>query len=172
MWNPSVEEMAALCGQPVRVHFSPDSSISGIIYTIDPWSSSLVLGRFQDSKLKSIEVCSGESVQCVEIIEDEVSLPEECKGCCEDFFGLVNSLITETPPKISRFDVERKRKVLVDWLRANCIDVKIDNDGSVTVFDVVRIKPPYDPDSCYSDNVIVLSRLRRLIKALPVDTES
>lgn len=60
-----------------------------------------------------------------------------------------------------------RRRRLIEWLEQNQIQVKSDSDGSVTVFDAVRIVAPFTAEDCFCDNAVILSRMKKLISKAP-----
>lgn len=54
------------------------------------------------------------------------------------------------------------------WLLKNMIPVE--EKGDLLILDTLEIHPPYDAESCFSSNLIVLDRIQNLLKGMNVQT--
>ena len=65
-------------------------------------------------------------------------------------------------------DIAARRDKLKMWIAKNRVPVSVDGDKLV-VADVLEITPPYDTDSCFTGNPIILQRIQKLIERMPTD---
>ncbi|KJH43042.1 hypothetical protein DICVIV_10970 [Dictyocaulus viviparus] len=101
-----------------------------------------------------------------------VGLVDESTSCCEqhsvelaDMMGRMFGM--RQTDDIDATEIEKRRDRLLAWLRANHVDVNECEDGSLLIFGVARIQSPFNQDSCYCDNAIILKRLRGLVSKVP-----
>ncbi|VDP07314.1 unnamed protein product, partial [Heligmosomoides polygyrus] len=102
---------------------------------------------------------------------------EPCRAVWIPREGYVSvSKLEEPSPHCQQYSVELAvsmgnmfgiRQRLLSWLRANHVDVKECEDGSLLIFGAARIQSPFTEDSCFCDNAIVLKRLRALVGKVP-----
>lgn len=171
MWNPeSAAERYALCGQAVEVKLATGSSVFGVVYTVDPVSNSIVLIQFvSGSGPETVQLIPGLSVVSV------TNLPAGGAPCCpepsEELSRWLASLFkSDGRGAMSEEQRKRTRKRLVDWLNRNRVPLTENPDGSLQIFDVVKIVPPFSVDDCQCANELVLGRVRSLIEAMPGDS--
>ncbi|PIO64323.1 gemin6 protein [Teladorsagia circumcincta] len=153
---------------PVRVQLvsgGSDQSVDGNLYTVDPVTGSLVLVRFRNEKPCQVSWIPREGYISVSMVEE--SSPHcqqysvELADMMSNMFGMRNA------DEVDAGELKERRKRLLSWLRANHVDVKECDDGSLLIFGAARIQSPFTEDSCYCDNSIILKRLRALVAKVP-----
>uniref|UniRef100_A0A914V6S3 AD domain-containing protein n=1 Tax=Plectus sambesii TaxID=2011161 RepID=A0A914V6S3_9BILA len=171
MWSlESAQERMALCGQAVEVKLTTGSSVFGVVYTVDPVSNSIVLIQFvPGSGPKTVQVIPGLSIVSV------TNLPAGGAPCCPEPSEQLSSWLeklfkSEARGPQSEDQRKQTRKRLVDWLHRNRVPLTEHADGSLQIFDVVKIVAPFSVDDCQCANELVLGRVRSLIEAMPSDS--
>lgn len=140
-------------------------SHGGYVYTIDPVSESLVLihpseGESIPTSKFSLKILMRQSIKDISVVREE---DEHVKL----WFA---SLFRDSPnEELSESELMLRRDKLKDWLEKNRIPVAITgHDGkSLSVFEALVIRPPYNEHSCLSTNEIILLRTQNLIKNMP-----
>nr|CDJ97427.1 gem-associated protein 6-like protein [Haemonchus contortus] len=153
---------------PVRVQLvvgGSDQSVDGNLYTIDPLTGSLVLVRFHNEKPWQVSWIPREGYSSVSMI-DEPS-PHSQRYSVELADMMSNMFGMRQVEEVDANELKERRQKLLSWLRANHVDVKECDDGSLLIFGAARIQSPFTEDSCYCDNTIVLKRLRALVGKVP-----
>ncbi|VDM08233.1 unnamed protein product [Wuchereria bancrofti] len=166
VFNLSVSAMYHLCGQPVAVDLVNNKTVCGNIFTFDPITHSVVIIAFAcNAEPKTVRVVPGASIKHLRKLDDD-HLPDGCIKKTPELECWLGKLLRGAPQS-SKQQVAERRKRLIEWLGQNQIRVKTNNDGSITVFDSVRIVAPFTADDCFCDNTIILSRMKRLILKVP-----
>ncbi|KAK6015489.1 hypothetical protein OSTOST_19086 [Ostertagia ostertagi] len=109
---------------PVRVQLvtgGTDQSVDGNLYTVDPVTGSLVIVRFRNEKPCQVSWIPREGYISVSMIEE--SSPH-CQQYSVELADMMSNI----------------RKRLLSWLRANHVDVKECDDGSLLIFGAARIQ--------------------------------
>ncbi|VDK88826.1 unnamed protein product [Litomosoides sigmodontis] len=162
----SISEMYGLCGQPVAVDLVNNKTVCGDVFTFDPISHSVVIIVFAcNAEPKKIRVIPGISIKHLRKLNGE-QLPDGCIKKTPELEHWLGRLL-RTAPQSSKQQILERRKRLVEWLEQNQIRVKNNNDGSVSVFGVMRIVAPFTIEDCFCDNAVILSRMKRLISKVP-----
>lgn len=149
-------------GKVVEILTKDGCTHSGIVYTVDPVSDSVVLVQEQQSGLLKMDVIMGHSLKSTSIIsEGSDSLQQRLN----DLFK------PKTQGNLSGTALKQKHARLRSWLLKNRLPVSACTEDAavLVVADVLRIPPPYDADSCQCTNEIVLGRIQGLIKNMPVE---
>ncbi|CAG9538330.1 unnamed protein product [Cercopithifilaria johnstoni] len=153
VFNLSVSSMYDLCGQPVAVDLVNNKTVCGNIFTFDPISYSVVIIVFScNLEPKTVRVIPGISIKHLRNLDDQ--LPDGCIKKTPELECWLGKLL-RVAPQSSKQQVSERRKRLVEWLEQNQIRVKNNNDGSVTVFDTVRIVAPFTAEDCFCDNAVM-----------------
>ncbi|KOC61384.1 Gem-associated protein 6 [Habropoda laboriosa] len=133
-------------GMEVNILTEDGTTISGIVYTVDPVSESVVL--LQGNQQNRLNIVFGHAIKNVEICSDKpVKLPE---------------LFTNTPTNILQSTIEERKNAVIKMLKENRFSVKQEND-ILTIENVLLIKPPYEPANCICANSIILGRIQDLL---------
>lgn len=153
---------------PVQVQLVPggsDQLVEGNLYTVDPVTGSVVLVRFRNEEPCRVVWIPREGYVSVSKLEEPSphcqQYSVELAVSMGNMFGM--RLLEET----SADELSERRQRLLSWLRANHVDVKECEDGSLLIFGAARIQSPFTEDSCFCDNAIVLKRLRALVGKVP-----
>lgn len=138
-------------GKKVNILTEDNSTISGIVYTVDPVSESVVL--LQGCEQDSLKIVFGHAIKSIEICSSEpCRLPE---------------LFTNTPTNILQTTVEERKSAVIKLLQENRFPVKVQND-ILTIENVLSIKPPYEPADCICTNSIILQRIQNLLSRIQI----
>ncbi|KAK4879013.1 hypothetical protein RN001_007159 [Aquatica leii] len=142
--------LKSIVGKNVSITLINDETFTGILYVVDPISKTVVIvnGILTEhivqlipfNNLKSFEVHSLDNPKFL--------------------FDSVNTGSTEV-----WLD---KKKLLKDWFFINKINVVEENEVLKLNDHKVMIEPPYGPDQCICDNMIVLERIQTLIAKMPL----
>ncbi|KAM3720266.1 Gem-associated protein [Dirofilaria immitis] len=166
VFNLSVSAMYQLCGEPVAVDLVNNKTVCGNIFTFDPTSYSVVIIIFAcNAEPKTIKVITGKSIKDLRKFDDG-QLPDGCIKKTPDLECWLGKLLRGAPQS-SKEQVSERRKRLIEWLEQNQIRVTSNSDGSITLFDAVRIVAPFTAENCFCDNAVILSRMKRLISKVP-----
>ncbi|EFO22749.1 hypothetical protein LOAG_05738 [Loa loa] len=166
VFNLSVSAMYQLCGQPVAVDLVNNKTVCGNIFTFDPISHSVVIIVFAcNTEPRTVKIVPGISIKHLRKLDDD-QLPDGCIKKTSELECWLGKLL-RAAPQSSKQQVSERRKRLIEWLEQNQIRVKSNDDGSVTVFDAVRIVAPFTAEDCFCDNAVILSRMKRLISKVP-----
>ncbi|GMT00766.1 hypothetical protein PENTCL1PPCAC_22940, partial [Pristionchus entomophagus] len=169
MESLSVKEMFDLLGHPVTVrtiHAARSATKwEGNVFTIDPVSRSVILIRFEDKLENPLEMLTvmGDSIESIDKCTD---LPPKCRPFSLDLLSWMNSLVGDGDPSQTDSNSDeniKRRQQLVEWLKKNYITVSEKSDGSLLIFDSVKITAPFRSSDCICDNGIVLERVRNIV---------
>lgn len=124
----------------------------GFVYVVDPIAKVVVL---TNSERTSINMVFSHAIREINLVEG---------GRCIESFALKISAedVSETPG-----DSPEKKQKLANWLKENGIEV-LEDGALLKISDYVTIEPPYDLDHCYCTNTVVLERLQKIIKRMPL----
>ncbi|XP_034174257.1 gem-associated protein 6 [Osmia lignaria lignaria] len=136
-------------GFKVNILTEDGTTSSGVVYTVDPVSESVVL--LQDCQQDHLKIVFGHAIKNIEICMDKpCDLPE---------------LFMNAPTNILRSTLEERKNAVIKILRENRFDVKEESD-ILTVENVLSIKPPYEPTDCICANSIILGRIQNLLSRI------
>lgn len=98
---------------------------------------------------------------CTEVPEDQQNIKTD------NIYS--NKLLAEQniSAELSLQDLRQQVKM---WLSKNMLPVI--EDGEILQIDTLEIHPPYGADQCYCDNSIVLSRIQKLLQAMPSNKDN
>lgn len=141
-----------IIGKEVRIITCNGATHRGFVYVLDPIAKIVVL---TNSDRKQLDIVFSQAIKEMVVEEGGRSIKSfALKVPVED--------IRETPVD----SVEKKQK-LVNWLRENGIEV-MEDGALLKISDYVTIEPPYDLEHCYCANTVVLERLQKIIKRMPL----
>lgn len=141
-------------GSHVEVTTENGETCSGIVYTVDPVSESVVL--VEVGQVMNLKVILGHAVKNIQVLRKEEY----------EFPGLfpVNSFSIQ---KLTQSACEHRKALVKEFFVANRFPIT--EDGEVLLIeDVVAINPPYTVENCVSTNSIVLSRVQTLLERINV----
>ncbi|GMT28745.1 hypothetical protein PFISCL1PPCAC_20042, partial [Pristionchus fissidentatus] len=165
----SVGDMVDLVGHPVTVTMTTGARSGtkqeGNVFTFDPITTSVVLAKFNENSLQPVEFVTvmGDSI---ESIDKPTDLPPTCRPFSRDLLNWMNLIVGEKDTSqndANSSENVKRRNELVAWLTKNYVTVCEKPDGSVLIFDAVRVTPPFRPCDCICDNAIVLDRVRNIV---------
>lgn len=137
-------------GNEVNVTTETGEICSGIVYTVDPVSESVVL--IQLGEKMRLKLILGHAIKNVEVTKKcDLELPE-----------LFMNLQLK---KMSRSTIEERKRTVKELFAKNRLQVK-ENKDVLTVENVATINPPYEPENCMSSNSIVLARIQALLSQI------
>ncbi|XP_066603773.1 gem-associated protein 6-like [Prorops nasuta] len=132
-----------------KVDISTDDSQihTGIVYTVDPVSESIVLIQCEGLEKERLRVILGHTIKNIKVFTEEQIIPE-----------LFSSALENIPRSVL---IERKNK-LKTILINNRFPVTERND-TLYIQDIVSIEPPYKFENCICTNSIVLNRIQKIL---------
>lgn len=130
----------------------------GWVYTIDPVTRTIVLYEELGEKAKLTTVFS-HAICNIDIIEKP----------CDRINEIFRCLDNEKKDDLSDEEMEKRRGDLKNWLEKNRLPVQ-ESGETLKIANALDIFPPYTPESCQSNNEVILSRVRNIIKSLPSTT--
>jgi len=153
------------------VHLLDGSRVTGRVYTVDPITASVVLIEFDGAKNPTmLQVLPGDSIKSISELEmtneAEASTSEALNAWMGGLFGGSTEV---GGGQADAQALERRREALSAWFTRNHIPVTSNANGSLSIFDAVRIVTPYTAEQCYCDNALVLNKVRKLVEAMPTD---
>lgn len=152
--STSVGEMHSLLHSCISVT-TATSEHQGRVLTIDPVTHSIVL-LCDDGTLDHV---FGHAVTEVTIIE---------RHCSEEMKQKMEELLTpKQQTHYSSQELAITRDRLKAWIAKNRIPVEVKGDNLVVAGGSLEISPPYDCNSCLTDNPIILQRVHKLITRMP-----
>ncbi|VDK45610.1 unnamed protein product [Anisakis simplex] len=161
-----VNALFELSAKPVRLKVGKDRFMCGNVFTVDPINKSFIIVQFHQQQGHAFRICvipSG-AIEGIEMCESDEN--DGCKKYTAELYEWMRNLMgnIQKHSSVDRHSVQR-RDALIRWLTNNGVkDVKLDEEGTVRVFDDVSIRLPYKPDDCFSDNCRVLIAVQSLIK--------
>lgn len=139
-------------GKEVRITTCNGEKHHGFVYVLDPIAKVVVL---TNSERTTMDMVFSHAIKEMDLVEGA--------GCIESFaLKILAEDVTEAPG-----DSNEKKQKLVNWLKENGIEV-VEDGVLLKISDYVSIEPPYDLDHCYCANTVVLERLQKIIKRMPV----
>nr|XP_002123595.1 gem-associated protein 6-like [Ciona intestinalis] len=149
--DTNLDEKLSFLHQKVEVKLLNGKTEIGWVYTVDPIGHSIVI--LKEQKLTTI---FGHSVKSVTIIETPT---KEIKEKLEN--------LLEFDQKTYKPEFLQQRRLDVHtWFTKNRIPVEIIGE-KLRVANVVDVGPPYNAESCSAPNEIILTRIQKLIGAMP-----
>ncbi|XP_033225512.1 uncharacterized protein LOC117178267 [Belonocnema kinseyi] len=134
----------------VHILTEDDSVQTGLLYTIDPVSESIVLIQPEDSNYQ-MKIILGHAVKNIEVSSDpETIIPE---------------LFSAPSVQISKSVISERRNTIKKILLENRFPVTEDN-GIIRIEDALSIEPPYELDNFICDNTIVLDRIQKILSSV------
>ncbi|VDP89803.1 unnamed protein product [Echinostoma caproni] len=159
-------------GKRVRLYCDSNRTFEGYVYTIDPVSGNYVIFRSLDHPYAPT-IVSGEMVSRVEELESPIPR-DKISSLFEKFDA--EFALGEQPDRLT-FDcslsqmpdtdeLERRRLKVIQLFSANRIDLVKEENGVLSVNNVVFIAPPYTINHCTGSNVVVLNRVKKLMESI------
>lgn len=138
-------------GKEAKITTDNASVCTGIVYTVDPVSESVVLLRTEEDNRYNLQIVFGHAIQNIELISQaETHLPE---------------LFQTSTDKFSPSDLKKRKNIVKQYLLENRFPVTDVND-ILYIEDSVSIKPPYDAEHCICTNSIILSRIQNILRSV------
>eukprot|EP00039_Didymoeca_costata_P015428 m.262588 g.262588 ORF g.262588 m.262588 type:complete len:182 (+) comp16222_c1_seq34:983-1528(+) len=170
----SLQELSDLCSKKVLVKQVDGTKRTGVVFTIDPESYTMILLQQKDEgdeegKVSSVScnILFGTSIVSYQIRGD--SNPT-CQASAD---ALDNKIKKGTNPSTVSRNHERGNDLsrTLSWLQENRVDAAVEDDKeTISIMKgVAWISPPYDYSCVRSENEMVLARVIELIKRTPVD---
>uniref|UniRef100_A0A915PL91 AD domain-containing protein n=1 Tax=Setaria digitata TaxID=48799 RepID=A0A915PL91_9BILA len=94
-------------------------------------------------------VIPGQSIKYLRKFDDDNELPDGCIKKTPELESWLGKLL-RVAPQSSKQQILERRKKLIEWLEQNQIQVKSNGDGSITLFDAVRIVSPFTAEDWMS----------------------
>ncbi|OAD56032.1 Gem-associated protein 6 [Eufriesea mexicana] len=137
-------------GMEVNILTEDGTTISGIVYTVDPVSESVVL--LQGCQQNNLKIIFGHAIKNIEVCSTKLyELPE---------------LFTNAPTNILQTTLEERKNAVINLLQKNRFPVREQNH-ILTIENVLSIKPPYEPADCICiNNSIILGRIQDLLTSV------
>ncbi|XP_020282080.1 gem-associated protein 6-like, partial [Pseudomyrmex gracilis] len=136
-------------GKEVKIITKDENIHSGIVYTIDPVSDSIVLLHTTKSTKYSLKIIFGHAVKNINVIAETTTIIPElflqnlpCKELSQELIAKRKDIVVKVLSD-SRFPVSEKNNTLL-------------------IEDIMVIEPPYYPENCKCNNSIVLSRIQNI----------
>ena len=169
-------ELLGFIGRPVEIDITPllgrksDTSVTGNIVTIDPESRSICLIQFYHGRPSHSIYVPGTSVLEVHDLTegpfDDVNLNYVKNS--PTLIELIDSKYRKTIQKksYSEEEIEQRKSRLLAKLEYSCVKHEILDDGKTVLVGAVKIRSPFDVDSCFSENQLALGRVRKLVESV------
>lgn len=148
----------------VEVQLVDGSCRSGCVYTIDPESLSVMLFDYDQGDQFQMKLIMGHALTRITALDDEDYT---------QLAGQFEQVLTIDTDRMIHYDsqaIKERKNRLIDWLSQSRIPFEESGDN-LRVVSVVTIKPPFDKDSCASNNEIALHRVQNLIQNF-IDSEN
>ncbi|KAL0267553.1 UNVERIFIED_CONTAM: hypothetical protein PYX00_009798 [Menopon gallinae] len=142
----------------VEICFVDGAKLSGIVYTVDPVSQSYILVT-KEGKSVSVKIVMKHSIKSVSAVPE---IPEELKTLD------LNNIFKNNIDQKTGNEVKAMKEKVKLWLLKNMIPVE--EKGDLLMLDTLEIHPPYNADSCFSSNSIVLDRIQNLLKDMKLES--
>ena len=136
-------------GMEVNILTEDGTATTGVVYTVDPVSESVVL--LQNCEQKRLQIIFGHAIKKIEVLSEKpCDLPE---------------LFMNAPTNLLQSTLEERKRIVIKMLQENRFPVK-EEKGILTIEDVISIKPPYEPNDCVCANSIILGRIQNLLSGM------
>ena len=159
-------ELLDLIGKQVEVHLVNETSVTGRVYTVDPETHNFIL---QDSTSTTFLPFS--NITKYTVLSDHVTTHvtnHVTKVTLADLREIDEKYFPSTVRHISKENCEKLKVRLVEHLQKHRVPVELRGEEEVVVAGVVRCRPPYDRNSCFSTNDIVLGRIQNILATFDV----
>jgi len=122
---------------------------TGIVYTVDPVSESIVIMEPVEGEEKMrMKIIMRPAIKTVECSHDrEIVLPE---------------MFVAPPVHYTEEDLIKRKNAIIKLLADNRFPVT-EEEGVLLIEDTVRIEPPYKTENCICLNSIILNRMQALL---------
>ncbi|XP_001601860.1 gem-associated protein 6 [Nasonia vitripennis] len=142
LFKSYVNEKVTITTEDSNVH-------TGIVYTVDPVSESVVLMQPVEGEEKmKMKILMRPAIQNIECSFDtKVILPE---------------MFVPPPNHYSQEELLRRKNSVMKLLIENRFPITEDK-GVLCIEETVRIEPPYGPENCICLNSIVLNRIQTIL---------
>ncbi|KAK2576021.1 hypothetical protein KPH14_007373 [Odynerus spinipes] len=138
-------------GTEVKVKTDNTSVHTGILYTMDPVSGSVVLLCNKEDNRYNLQLVFGHAIKEIEYTtKTKTHIPELFQNSTDQF---------------SLSDLTKKKNIVKQHLLENRFPVTDVND-ILYIEDSVSIKPPYTADHCVCTNSIILSRIQNILRSV------
>ena len=160
------QQWIGLVHKLVQVTTEDGQEHEGFVFTVDPVSESIVLLRStqpdsKDFASMSLKLLPGAAVRDVTVLSENVDT--EVKS---EFDRLFRPASSKT---LSQEELGQRKLHLKQWLEKHRLPVSLSPDGqALIVAEALTILPPFSEESCLSTNEIILSRIRTLIRDMPL----
>lgn len=141
----------------VKILCKNRATLQGYVQTIDPVSESVVLVNFENDEPAKIQIIIGHAIEKLEVMGDEPKYVE-----------MIKNLFARKNTKKSPEELKEIRNRVKSWLLKNRFPVSEKGD-SLVVAGALTIAPPYDDESCYCQNEIILGKIQGLINNVPLN---
>ncbi|KAI4499606.1 hypothetical protein M0802_005176 [Mischocyttarus mexicanus] len=139
-------------GKEVKITADNGSLYTGIVYTVDPVSESVVLIQTKEDNNQNLQLVFGHAIKNIELTSTQVETP------LSELFQFSNN-------RLSSSDIKKRKNIVKEYLLKSRFPV-VDTDDILYIEDSVSIKPPYDAEHCVSTNVIVLNRIQDILRSI------
>lgn len=143
--------MKDLIGKYVRIITIDKMEHQGHVYVIDPETYAVVL--IQERNKINLEIITGHSIKEFEI---DSSVPIRT--------DLLIASCTEGNINMEAFELKKKK--VKDWLSQHLIFIE-EEGPLLKLGKQLVIEAPYTAEQCFSNNVIVLDRIKTLLSQMP-----
>ena len=150
-----------LIGTQVEISLVDGTTVFGRVYTIDPETGNFILMNNSSTIF----------IPSVNIARYDVRAPNELGRVDLSALQKIDERYfpSSATNKVSEEDCERNKERLIAHFEKHRVPVDLSREGEVIVAGVVRCMPPYDRNSCYSTNDIVLGRIQNILKSFDSD---
>ncbi|KAJ8674238.1 hypothetical protein QAD02_005500 [Eretmocerus hayati] len=125
------------------------NTFSGVVYTVDPVSESVILIQPAENKEKSsLKIIIGSAIKSID--------------CCFDSEILLPDLFAAPSVRLSEEELKTRKQAVYKLLSDNRFPVK-EEEAVLLIEDTVRIEPPYRSENCMCSNSIILKRIQTLL---------
>ena len=152
------KELLNLIGKQVEVILVDETSVTGRVYTIDPETRNFIL---MEKALTTFIPFS--NIYKYTVLSDEMKAVK-----LQDLKNIDEKHFPSTICHMSKESSEQLKLKLMEHLKKHRVPVELQGETEVVVAGVVRCRPPYDRNSCYSTNDIVLGRIQNILSTFDV----
>ena len=164
------QELLNLLGKEVEVTLVNQTTVTGRVYTVDPETRNFILMDgtsttfipFNNiSKYTLLPGQPGHTLLPGQPGHMTTVRLSELKHIDEKHFPTTISTI-------SKENCEKMKVRLIEHLEKHRVPLEMRGESEVVVAGVVSCRPPYDRNSCYSTNDIVLGRIQNILSTFDV----
>ncbi|XP_063686073.1 gem-associated protein 6-like [Bolinopsis microptera] len=152
------QELLNLLGKEVEVSLVNQTTVTGRVYTVDPETRNFIL--MDETSTTFIPFSNINKYTLLSGHMNTVQL-SELKQLDEKHFP-------STISTISKENCEKMKVRLIEHLEKHRVPIELRGESEVVVAGVVSCRPPYDRNSCYSTNDIVLGRIQNILSTFEV----